>query len=434
MITKVKLYLLQNKLLKESLWALLAKLFAAGMGFFLFIFVPRLLGPKDYGIFALTMSILTFFMLFADLGISSSSSKFIAQYIKKDKFQVRNIIKEVLLLRVLTLVVVFIVGYFSINFITETFKMPELSKTLFIGIFLVIFWTLTEHLKKLFQGFHRLKFNFYITLTEFGFKIMLSLLLILYYGLLGVLIAFSVAYILSTVVGLFFTYKYFYCEFEEASSIKSFRKDLLDYAFPMIFISASFYVLTEIDTIFLAFFTTPNEVGYYSVGKQMARYLPIFAAGIGTALGPMYAHITRENITELKKTYYKILSILSCLYLLASVLLFIFAKEIVIFLYGMEYIPSITILRILIIYMFFFAISSVVSQLIDYMGMAKKRAFVLVIVILVNISLNLLLIPKYGGIGAAVATVVSYTPYVLFNLFLCHKHLTLYSQLDKPER
>lgn len=434
MIDKAISHLLQNKLLKESTWALLAKFFAAGMGFFLFILIPRFLGPKDYGIFALTLSILVFFMLFADFGISASSSKFIAQYVKKDKFQVRNIIKEVLLLRVLTLAVVFVVGYFSINFITETFKMPELSKTLYIGIFLVIFWTLTEHLKKLFQGFHRLKFNFYITLTEFGFKIMLSLLLILYYGLLGVLIAFTLAYILSTVVGLFFTYKYFYCEFEEASSVKSFRKDLLDYAFPMIFISASFYVLTEIDTIFLAFFTTPTEVGYYSVGKQMTRYLPIFAAGIGTALGPMYAHITRENITELKKTYYKILSILSCLYLLASVLLFIFAKEIVIFLYGMEYIPSITILRILIVYMFFFAISSVVSQLIDYMGMAKKRAFVLVIVILVNISLNLLLIPKYGGIGAAVATVVSYAPYVLFNLFLCHKHLMLYSQSDNHEQ
>src|SRR5574341_1200041 len=241
MINNIRSYLLQNKFLKESFWALLAKVFAAGMGFLLFILVPRLLGPKDYGIFALTLSILIFFMLFADLGISASSSKFIAQYAKKDKSQIRNIIKDVLLLRIFTLAIAFVIGYFSINFLTKTFEAPELSETLFIGIFLVVFWTLTEHLKKLFQGFHRLKFNFYITLIEFGFKIALSLLLVLYYGLMGALFAFLIAYILSTVVGLFIAYKYFYYEFEEESTTKSFKKELFNYALPMIFISTSFY-------------------------------------------------------------------------------------------------------------------------------------------------------------------------------------------------
>ena len=430
MINHIKSYLLQNKLLKESFWALLAKFFAAGMGFLLFIILPRMLGPNDYGIFSLTLSILVFFMLFADFGISASSSKFIAQYIRKDGSQIRNILNDALLLRFFTLVIVFVVGYFSINFLTKTFKMPALSETLFVGIFLVVFWTLAEHFKKIFQGFHRLKFNFYITLVEFSFKIVLSILFILYYGLLGVLFAFSIAYILSIVIGLFFTYKYFYCDFEEASLAKSFRRELIDYAIPMIFISASFYVFTEIDTIFLGFFTTPTDIGYYSVGKQLARYLPIFAAGTGIALGPMYSHITRENIIELKRTYNKTLKFISFSYFVISALLFIFAKEVIILLYGIDYIPSTTILRILLFFMFFFAISSIVSQVIDYMGLAKKRAIALVIAVLLNISLNLLLIPIYGGEGAAMATVISYTPYVLFNLFLCRKHLRFHSQSD----
>lgn len=432
MIKNVKLYILKNKLIKESFWALLAKLLAAVMGVFLYILVPRLLGPKDYGIFSLTLSILVFFMLFADFGLSASSSKFIAEYIKKDRSHIRGIIKEVLLLRVFTLAIIFITLYLSINLITRTFKLQELSETLFIGTFIVVFWTLTEHLKKLFQGFHRLKYNFYITLVELGFKVVLSLFLVIYYGLLGALFAFLVAYILSTVIGGFFAYKYFYSNFEEATLVKSFKKGLIDYAFPMVFISISFYVFTEIDTIFLAFFTTPTEVGYYSAGKQMARYLPLFAAGVGTALGPIYAHVTRENITGLKRMYYKTLGILSCFYLIVSVLLFIFARELVILLYGIDYIPSITILRILLIYMFFFAISSVVSQIIDYIGMAKNRAIALVIAVLINIFLNLLLIPKYGGMGAAIATVVSYTPYVLFNMFICQRYLMNHSRQDKP--
>lgn len=429
-INHIKSYLLRNKLFKEFFWALLSKFFAAGMGFFLFIILPRMLGPTDYGIFSLTLSILVFFMLFADFGISASSSKFIAQYIRKDSSQIRNILNDVLLLRFFALAIVSVIGYFSINIITEMFEMPVLSEILLVGVFLVMFWTLTEHFKKLFQGFHRLKFNFCITLVEFGFKIVLSLLLILYYGLLGALFAFLTAYMLSTVVGLFFAYKYFHSEFKVASSAKSFKKDLLGYALPMIFISASFYVFTEIDIIFLGFFTTPAEVGYYSVGKQMARYLPVFAAGIGVALGPMYAHITKENVRELKRTYYKTLRTISYIYFIISVLLFIFAKEVIILLYGTDYILSITILRILLLFMFFFAISSVVSQVIDYTGLAKKRAIALVIAVLLNISLNLLLIPIYGGEGAAMATVASYVPYVLFNLFLCQKHLRFYSQSD----
>lgn len=432
MIEKIKFNIFQNKLFKESFWALLAKLFAAGMGFIIFIFIPRALGPKDYGILAVTLSILSFFMLFADFGISASSSKFIAQYVKKDKSQIRNIIKDVLQLRLSILAIACIFGYITINLFTKTFEIPELSETLLVGIFLVLFWTFTEHLKKLFQGFHRLKFNFFITIVEFSSKIALSLLLVSYYGLLGILFAFLVAYMLSTIVGLFYTYKHFYCMFEE-SSYKSYKKDLIDYAFPMMIISVSFYVFTEIDTIILGLFSTSTEVGYYSAGKQMTRYLPIFAAGFGIALGPMYAHISKENIIDLRKTYYKTLRILSCLYLIVSILLFIFAKEIVLLLYGIDYIPSIIILRILVINMFFMAISSIVSQLIDYMGIAKSRATALVIFGLLNIFLNILLIPKFGGIGAALATTASYVPYVLFNLFICQKHLMIYSQLDRLE-
>lgn len=56
------------------------------------------------------------------------------------------------------------------------------------------------------------------------------------------------------------------------------------------------------------------------------------------------------------------------------------------------------------------------NSFLDYQGAAKKRAFNFSISILCDVLLNLYLIPRYGAIGAAVATTVSYIPYLVLNM------------------
>ena len=166
----------------------------------------------------------------------------------------------------------------------------------------------------------------------------------------------------------------------------------------------------------LSIFTSNMEIGYYSIGKQISRYLPTFAAGIGAATGPLFAHINEANKTRLKVIFLKSFFGILVFYSLACLVLLIFTKEIITLLYGTTYLNAVPMLRVLLIFILSFSVGSLISPQIDYLGLAKKRAIAIIIAIGLNIILNLILIPKYGGLGAAIGTVASYTPYTLYNL------------------
>ena len=150
MLKSFKKILLKNKLLKESVWSLADKLSASLLGFLIFIIIPRLLGPEKYGLFSLTLSLVGFFVIFADLGLSSATSRFVAQYSRKDPSKLRVILKDTFELRLLYLGFVTFVFLVLIYPISAFLKRPELIGTLFVGIFIAPFWIITEHLKKLF--------------------------------------------------------------------------------------------------------------------------------------------------------------------------------------------------------------------------------------------------------------------------------------------
>lgn len=94
---------------------------------------------------------------------------------------------------------------------------------------------------------------------------------------------------------------------------------------------------------------------------------------------------------------------------------FVFGEKIL-SLVGSDYSGSLYPLRILVIYAFFLSTSAFISSFLDYVGLAKKRAKNLTVAILLNAILNIILIPKYGAVGAASATLMSYLPYFVLNV------------------
>jgi O-antigen/teichoic acid export membrane protein len=85
--------------------------------------------------------------------------------------------------------------------------------------------------------------------------------------------------------------------------------------------------------------------------------------------------------------------------------------------FGDQYSGSILPFQILIFYSVTFAFSIQISSFLDYRGLARKRVKNLILIIFLNLLLNFLLIPRYGAVGAAIGTSVSYLPYVILNYF-----------------
>ncbi len=94
-----------------------------------------------------------------------------------------------------------------------------------------------------------------------------------------------------------------------------------------------------------------------------------------------------------------------------------FGKFAIQIIYGTQYTDAGRILIFLIPYYFLFCVSSLYANFLDFMGHAKQRSLWFLSVIAINYIFNYLLIPKYAGIGAALATTISIVPYTIYCIY-----------------
>lgn len=172
----------------------------------------------------------------------------------------------------------------------------------------------------------------------------------------------------------------------------------------------------EMDTFMLGLFGTEKQVAVYSIAKQLVSKATNVNMAIWTGSVASLAVITKENFEDRKRKFKSVSRLNNIAALLISGCFILFGKAAIGFVYGDAYMDASEILIILIPYYFFYCSSSLYANFLDFMGRAKIRAFWFVSVIVINISLNYLMIPVYGAFGAAIATIVSLVPYTCYCL------------------
>ncbi|WP_213348403.1 flippase [Candidatus Vampirococcus lugosii] len=409
-----------KKLKKEIVWSFLTKIVTFGLFFGLNIFLARKLGPETFGLWSFFLSFITIFWTISFFGINASTKKFIAQH--NGTGEIKNIIKNGLNLRLifsLGFALLFLILYFPL---INLFNKPELSNLWLLGTLLIFFAGITEFTKSIFMGLHRIKYNFIVNFIEHGLKFILVVIFLLFSeSLLNITGSFLVALIVSSIVGFAITYFVFYKNLGESKN--TYYKEIFNYSLPLLFISLGFLVFTEIDVLMLGILSSSEEVGVYAIAKQIIIKLPHITMAIAMGVMPIFAKYNQENKQELKKLFIKTIKINNLIFLPILLGIFFLSPFLVPIIFGQEYIGSIVILQILSIYLFFMINTLLLGNFLDYNGKANKRAIFVGIGIIVNISLNLYLIPNYGAIGASIGTTFSYLPYFLLNAWEVRKSL-----------
>ena len=250
------------------------------------------------------------------------------------------------------------------------------------------------------------------------------LLVLTGFGLLGVFVGQALANSLIVVVFLFLLVKKFYVKTpfpSEEEHIVS-KPNIISYALPLMVIHASFFVYMQSDILMLKYFRQIPEVSYYGIATKMAELIRMPAAAFGASAAPLVLVLKRDSIQRAGEMVFKSLRYLSVAFTFISLVILVYAKEIVEILFSDRYLPSAEPFQIYSIFIFFFAISSFVSLALDYSGLARTRMVLVAISVSLNVLLNLMLIPKYGMIGAAWAPQITYSPLIIIYIFLIAKH------------
>jgi O-antigen/teichoic acid export membrane protein len=224
-------------------------------------------------------------------------------------------------------------------------------------------------------------------------------------GLVRMLVAYDAGFLANSLVCLFFARRFVrICLRFDAAYIREILVEALPLGLAVILIA----VYSRIDTLMLRAFRDSESVGYYTFAyRAVDLAAPLSLMFIGSIFPLLSNHHAAEERGEFKRLYQRSQDILTLLGMSMLTLMILFARPLVDLVGGAKYAQSVTSLRILS--MAFGLIW--LSNLVDHSLIAAGRQDVLLknaaLGLVVNVSVNLALIPTYGKEGAAAATVAT---------------------------
>lgn len=193
---------------------------------------------------------------------------------------------------------------------------------------------------------------------------------------------------------------------------KTHLKYSLVYGLPIILHLLSQNILNTFDQIIINQLVGGHETGLYSVAYKIGMIQSMVTMGILKAWTPMfYEKLNKNKIDEINILARKYAYIV----MLVAVALIFFSREIIVVLADKRYHEALGIIPVIIISYFFFFLYTMYVNYAFYEKKTKNIALITIIAGGLNISLNYLLIPKFGYIAAAWTTLISY-----FALFILH--------------
>ncbi len=161
------------------------------------------------------------------------------------------------------------------------------------------------------------------------------------------------------------------------------------------------------DHVMLLNMINKKENGYYTAAITAAGVVQFVYTAIIDSYRPLILSNKKENNADYNKNISSLYSIIIYLSLAQSLAFFVFAKPIITVLYGSSYMPSVSVIRVLVWYLAF-----------SYMGMVRnvwilaeqKQKYLWIINLsgaVFNVVINSILIPFYGAVGAAVASLAT---------------------------
>jgi len=200
----------------------------------------------------------------------------------------------------------------------------------------------------------------------------------------------------------------------------------------LIFIGSIFAVIyLKIDIVMLRWLSESRVVGEYAVAAQISEATYIIPAAIVVSLFPKLVELKLQNGLDYQIRLQQLFDLLLLIAILPIVFVYIFGEDLMPLLFGNEYVNSAAILLIhmlaapFIFMRYAFSRWIIVEQLAIFSVVTQGcGAFF-------NVALNLLLIPMFGGEGAAIATVVSYATASYISLSLSVRTRPIFWMMSK---
>ena len=383
-------------------------IFTAAAGYFFKVYLARVLGAEDLGIYALGMTIIGFAGIFAALGLPQAAVRFVASYMVTGKIDaLRGFVGRIGMVLIganvlLGLVVLLAGPWVAIHF----YHTPGLAP--YLGLFVLImgFGSVNTFLGQVMTGFKEVARR--TVITNFIGSPLMMLFTLLMVGLGFSLWGYIFAQVASAVVVT--ALLALACWKLMPARTRAFSAGFPPVGSEVIWFSAATFgmsflefVLAQADKVLIGFYLNAREVGIYSVAAALVIFIPIILQSVNQIFSPTIAALHSSGEQELLGRMFQTLTkwILGFSMPLAAVMA-IFSRPLMA-IFGHDFEIGWAILTIGALGQLINCGTGPVGYLLLMSGNQRRLIQIQVVMALVMLGMNALLIPVWGITGAAVA-------------------------------
>lgn len=399
---------------KNTFWIVFGRVSSGILRAILVIYSARILGVKDFGSFTLAMNFVLIFSFLPEFGLSTILTRELA----KKEIESNKVFSTIFLLTILFSITTFLLVLFTSPIFIHDKK--ALSIISILGL-MMIFDVLREFVYAIFRAEEKMEkqglLHFFTNLILF----ILGMCVLFIKPRLD-LLAFSylISVFCGTIIGFYINSKFlknFRLIKEPQLYIKFFNS-----SWPIALANFIFFLLLYTDSIILGLFHSSYYVGLYNSTVKLTEFLVFFPQAIALSIFPIFS---RNIFDKDKLRYYIELGIKLSFILVFPVVIggVMLAEKIIDLIFGYNYLPAADAFKIIIFSILGIAPFLLLTNLLIAIDKRKELLIFDSVVLLINVVLNLILVPKFHFYATSYSTVVANYLGCIFALLVSKKYV-----------
>lgn len=400
--SKTKRLFLENRSLKQiifknTIWLFFSEITTRVFTVILAIFIARKLGVENYGLLSFAISLTALFSVFYNFCNDSIIVRELTQN-KKTKEELGAILGFRIFLGFITFFLIITATFF----IENSAAVPLII--IFAGVILVD--AVTSFLKNIFRAFQKIE---YFAATEIGKAISLAtggfIVLFTCPNIIFIANIYLLASVFAVLIALFSVWR--------LSFLPPLRLDIkiakkyFYLSWPLTLSAVFNLIYVQIDLIMMGSWGMVKEVGWYNAAYKVVNFI-----AITSLVRIIFFPVITQAYKKTKEYFQKIINnFLELILIFAFPIVaggFLLSRDIILFIYHEEFIPSVLVFEILVFVSGLLLIIALLDAILVAAGRQRTIFYITGSIALLNIVLNFILIPRYSLYGAAVATLISY--------------------------
>jgi O-antigen/teichoic acid export membrane protein len=420
---------------KQSLWyssvlIFILKISGILANYLLSVIVTQSFGSEGWGIMSLGLGYVTFGILFSKLGFDTALLKYTAAFNNGNhKGKIKGIYLNGLKVILPVSLIIGLIFSFSVPLVCQhLFHKAHLSPYILLLSYSIIPNVFILINSEGLRGLGKIKE--YVFFQNVGIFLLACIIILFNRFILnasGTLYSIIIAYDISVIVMcLIVTYSWIKNIFPLPAFSDNLKvKEIIATSIPMFWSNAMFVLINWTDTLMLGIYSTADQVGIYNVCFKISSlvYLPLQV--ITSLVAPQFSSLYEtKNMGKFSEIVHQSTKTIF-LFTLPIFLPLAFMPDFFLELFGREFGIGAPILLILISGQFFKSFCGSTDFILQMTGNEKIFQNIIICAMILNITLNFILIPSLGGTGAAISNVITVISWNILAIVFIRKKLNI---------